>query len=246
MKILITAGSTQVMIDKVRAITNIFHGRTGTEIARYFFDATTKKEGEDPEFCHEVTLITSSPHLFLDGENLREDEDAPGVYRCVLGRKVRVLKFKTFDELAALMETEIRTGNYDVVIHSAAVSDYQVDGAFEWRVGGHLERICSDAKISSKHHEIFLRCVPTFKIVDKIRREWGFWGKLVKFKLEVDKSDEELIEIVERSRAVSDADLIVANCLEWARERAFIIDREGKVKSVSREQLPEALGGRIK
>ena len=242
MKILVTAGSTQVPIDKVRAITNIFHGRTGTEIARYFFDATTKKEGEDPEFCHEVTLITSSPNLFLGAEGLDEVEGAPGTYRCILGRKVRVLKFKTFDDLAALMEKEIRTGGYDVVIHSAAVSDYEVAGVFERGADERLAEVDSSAKISSKYPELFLRMVPTFKIVDKIRREWGFKGKLVKFKLEVGKTDEELIEIAKRSCAASDTDLIVANCLEWARERAYIIDRNCRVENVTRDLLAEKLG----
>ena len=32
MKILVTAGNTQVPIDRVRCITNIFSGRTGTRI----------------------------------------------------------------------------------------------------------------------------------------------------------------------------------------------------------------------
>ena len=33
MRILVTTGNTQMLIDKVRCITNIFTGRTGTKIA---------------------------------------------------------------------------------------------------------------------------------------------------------------------------------------------------------------------
>ena len=36
MRVLVTAGSTNVMVDKVRSISNIFKGRTGAEIAKYF------------------------------------------------------------------------------------------------------------------------------------------------------------------------------------------------------------------
>ena len=55
MKVLVTAGATMSPIDKVRAITNIFKGRTGTAIAKYF--AKSRR--------HDVTLITSSPGLLL-------------------------------------------------------------------------------------------------------------------------------------------------------------------------------------
>lgn len=236
MKILITAGSTQVMIDKVRAITNIFHGRTGTEIA---FDLSWNG-------CqHEAVLVTSNPDLV---KRIEDRYMAGYRYRSGGGaswepiRHPRVLLYKTFAELADIMEKEIRTGGYDVVIHSAAVSDYEVFGVFERGADERLTEVDSSAKISSKHGELFLRMTPTFKIVDKIRGEWGFKGQLVKFKLEVGKSDEELIEIAKKSRAVSDADLIVANCLEWARERAYIIDREGRIENVSRDLLTEKLG----
>lgn len=33
MRVLVTAGATQVPIDRVRAITNVFTGRTGTQVA---------------------------------------------------------------------------------------------------------------------------------------------------------------------------------------------------------------------
>ena len=54
-RVLITAGATTVPIDKVRAITNIFKGRTGTEIAEFF-----SKKG-----C-QVILLTSNPELVKD------------------------------------------------------------------------------------------------------------------------------------------------------------------------------------
>src|SRR5262245_1482778 len=52
MNILFTAGNTQAPIDRVRAITNIFTGRTGTNIA-----LAAHQRG------HRMTLLTSHPEL---------------------------------------------------------------------------------------------------------------------------------------------------------------------------------------
>ena len=52
MKILVTAGNTQTVIDRVRCITNVFSGRTGAQIAAEAF-----------ERGHAVTLVTSHPEV---------------------------------------------------------------------------------------------------------------------------------------------------------------------------------------
>lgn len=217
MKVLITAGSTQSQIDQVRVLTNIFHGRTGYTLAHQF-----------SSFGHEVMLLTSDPNIWENPVGVRSQ--VPYLVR----------KFKTFDQLAILMEEEIRNGGYDVIIHSAAVSDYKVEGVYT-NDDGNLNPVDSGSKISSQHGELYLRLVPTFKIVDKIRSDWGFSGELVKFKLQVGISDEELIEIAKRSRVTSDADIIVANCLEWARDYAYVIGRDSIAKKVARNDIGLAL-----
>lgn len=237
MKILITAGSTNIMIDKVRCISNIFKGSTGSAIARYI---ALNIDDSKPNDIPDVTLITSNPtHNLIDR----------------LG-SLRVLPYKTYDELYSLMEKEITTGNYDVIIHSAAVSDYKVDGTFsivrQECLGGEqigyskkfsLSKIDSSKKISSSNPELFLKLVPTEKIIDKIREPWGFKGKLVKFKLQVGISDKELLDIATKSMATSKADFIVANCLEWANEKAYIIKKDSVdgIACVSRDRLAKEL-----
>lgn len=225
-KVLITAGSTIVPIDKVRLISNVFSGKTGTGIAKYF-----RKQGND------VTLVTSNPKL-LDG------------YR---GESIRTISYRTFEDLKVFMEAEIRTGGYDVIVHSAAVSDYRVEGVYllmeideDFAPNFILERLDSTKKISSRHDNLYLRLVPTEKLVDLIREPWGFKGKLVKFKLEVGITDEELIEIGKKSRAASDADLIVVNCLEWSGQYAYILDENGKSEKTSRRKLAENLYRKLK
>lgn len=220
MKVLVTAGSTCVPIDSVRAIGNVFRGDTGAQIARYIWE-----EG------HEVTLLTSSYMYTVTS------------ITCQTG--VHLISFRTFDELANLMEREITSGGYDAIIHSAAVSDYRVSQVLI-RQGDTFQPVDNTQKISSSHKKLYLELEPTIKLVDQIREPWGFTGTLVKFKLQVGISDEELIEIAKKSLAVSRANYIVANCREWYKQRAYVISADGFVDHISREKLPEVLHWRLK
>ena len=98
----------------------------------------------------------------------------------------------------------------------------------------------SRGKISSGFEELYLRLVPTLKIVDLVREEWGYQGYLVKFKLQTMMRDDQLQKIAEESRVHSKAEMMVANCLEWSNERAYVMT-EGRVVSVARAQLPETI-----
>lgn len=209
MKVLVTAGATNVPIDRVRMISNIFKGTTGAKIAEYF---STKND--------DVTLLTSNKNnIFGD---------------------VTYELYNSFDDLKNQMETLITTGNFDVIIHSAAVSDYKVNGVFHQSHTG-LVPIDNSKKISSEYPDIFLKLSPTPKLVDFIRKPWGFSGTLVKFKLQVGISDKELLDIAKKSREDSNANYIVANCLEWAHEYAYIVGKNNQELNVSRNNLPEML-----
>jgi phosphopantothenate---cysteine ligase (CTP) len=195
MKLLVTGGNTYVPIDKVRGITNIFKGRTACDITNVAIARG-----------HQVTLL-GNKHMtgWVEGE-------------------VEFHPYKTYDELYAAMQEHVNYGDFDVVISSAAVSDYKVNRVLEpAMLDLSPASIPMGGKISSSHDRLYLELVPTDKIVDAVRFDWEFEGILVKFKLQVDMSDEELLAIAEKSRCASGADIIVANCLEWATERAFIL-----------------------
>jgi phosphopantothenate-cysteine ligase/phosphopantothenoylcysteine decarboxylase/phosphopantothenate--cysteine ligase len=212
--VLVTAGSTMVSIDKVRAITNIFKGRTGTNIALYF-----ARQGWN------VTLITSNPVL-LEGKTVEG---------------LCAETFHTYYDLFCAMKRCVCSDvHYDAIIHSAAVSDYRVQGTYLYDPEGGMQLVGSKGKISSGFEELYLRLVPTPKIVDLIREHWGYKGYLVKFKLQTMMSDDQLQKVAEESRVHSRADMMVANCLEWSNERAFVMT-EGRNVSVVRANLPEAI-----
>lgn len=240
-KVLVTAGSTACMIDKVRAITNIFKGRTGNNIAEYF-----SKKG-----C-EVVLLTSSAFMIntlLLRLKLRLLQAFALVINLLARTKksfsLKVISFKTFDDLARLMEEQVTTGRFDIIIHSAAVSDYKVAQTCVLDEDKNLIPLDSSTKISSSYAELYLKLKPTFKIVDLIRDPWNFQGKLIKFKLQVGISDEELLDIARKSRATSDADIIVANCLEWSTKYAYIVTADDQARQVSRKDLPGELFRRL-
>jgi phosphopantothenate---cysteine ligase (CTP) len=236
MNLLITAGNTLAPLDQVRAITNIFTGRTGASIAQ-----TAAARG------HSVTLLTSHPEVVynIEGGSIPPEH------------LLAVIEFRTFDDLTGLMQQEIRKGLYDVVIHCAAVSDYLVSGVFSpeagtyfnaktkgWETVDHQTPMLFEqkgGKIKSNEPELWVRMVRAPKLVDRIRNPWGFAGLLVKFKLEVGLNDSQLIDIAEQSRLQSDADLIVANTLEGAKHYALVGPRDGRYDRVPRRELAEYL-----
>jgi phosphopantothenate---cysteine ligase (CTP) len=209
MNILITAGNTQTPIDRVRCLTNIFSGRTGATLA-----ARAAERG------HAVTLLTSHPET-ADPSTLR------------------IVPYRTYEDLDAAMELEIAGGTYHAVVHAAAVNDYLLAGTFA-KVDGELVDV-SAGKVKGNHGELWLKFRPAPKIVDRIRSDWRFRGTLVKFKLEVGVSEPELLEIAERSRAHSHADWIVANTLEGMKEWAYLGDGPGRYRRIARAELADAV-----
>jgi phosphopantothenoylcysteine synthetase/decarboxylase len=215
MNLLVTAGNTQVMIDQVRCITNIFTGRTGAAIAL-----------EAHNRGHRVTLLTSHP----------EAHAAPS------GEHWRLQKYATYEELAHHMEAHVKDGGYDAVVHSAGVSDYLLEGVYEEKG---VRTLSSAGKIKSDHPELWLRLVRAPKLIDRVRREWRFRGILVKFKLEVDIEDENLLKIAEKSRLDSQADFMVANTLAGASEWAYVGPFDAKYVRVQRPELAARIVGAL-
>jgi phosphopantothenate-cysteine ligase/phosphopantothenoylcysteine decarboxylase/phosphopantothenate--cysteine ligase len=227
MQILVTAGNTQTPVDRVRCLTNIFTGRTGAQIA-----AVAAERG------HVVTLFTSHPETIVATGSLQ------------------VRAYRTFDDLHALMAGAIPGGKFDAIVHAAAIGDYLHAGSYApgpgaefdadnlaWTTAAPQLVDIAAGKLSSDHPELWLRFTPAPKLVDLIREPWGFRGILVKFKLEVGLTNDELITVAEQSRRQSQADLMVANTLEGRHDEAFI--GAGEYVRVARQTLPAMLLDRL-
>src|SRR5258708_3822678 len=234
MNILVTAGNTQTPIDRVRCITNVFTGRTGAHIA-----LEAHRRG------HAVTLLTSHPEVVRDlSPDFKPDA------------RWTVRPYRTFHDLHEAMVEWVPGSRFDGLIHAAAVSDYHLAGTYAPVTGAHFDPMTaawtngklmdvSAGKVKSHHAELWLRLTPTPKLADMVRKPWGFRGTFVKFKLEVGITDTELRDTAQRSRAESDADLIVANTLEGKDAVAWIGDRAGGWERVERVKLAGRLVERM-
>lgn len=128
-----------------------------------------------------------------------------------------VRTFSTPDDLGDLLADAIKLEPPDAIIHSAAVSDFTVGKILDSR--GHP---ADSAKLDSANAPFHLELVRAPKVIDKIRKDWGFRGLLVGFKLESGLDTPALIREAEITRQRTGADLMVANHHQTASQEAFI------------------------
>lgn len=181
-RILITAGPTWVSIDPVRVISNSASGETGKRLA----EACAGAGGR-------VTLLLG-----------------PGE-KPASNKKVSVKRFTFFDELQRLFRSELRR-QYDVVIHSAAVSDYRPLRA-------------SRTKISSRARSWSCTFVPTPKLISMIKRT-SAGSYAVGFKYEPRTAAATLIRKARKLMDSCRLDAVVANTVMHGRYRAYIVTPE--------------------
>ena len=183
-KILITAGPTWVPIDKVRVISNIATGKTGILLANQAISLGAK-----------VTLIIGP---------IGEINN--------LSKSVKIRQFFYFDQLDKLIKQELKEKKYDIVIHSAAVSDYKPKNFF-------YDKISSDIK------NLSLDLESTVKIADKIKK-YSSEIFLVIFKLELGITKNQMIERARKTMLEASADLAVANTISKGKYIAYIINKD--------------------
>ena len=220
MKILVTSGGTSEAIDSVRSITNHSTGRLGKIITE-----TLIVEG------HEVCLITTKRAV--------KPEAHPNL-------SIREID-NTNDLLVGMQEL---VQNYQVLIHSMAVSDYTpvyMTGLEEVQASSNLEEFLSkqnhQAKISSTDEVQVLFLKKTPKIISLIK-EWNPAIHLIGFKLLVDVSEEYLIEIARKSLIKNQADLIIANDLTQIsanQHRAIFVENDNLQTVQTKEEIANLL-----
>lgn len=198
-KILITAGPTWVPIDNVRVISNIASGETGILLAK--------------KLCR----FKAKPTLLL----------GPGQKSCANG-KINLKRFRFFDDLKKIITRELRSQNYDILIHSAAVSDYQPKTRLKKKSG-------SDRKLWK------LNLLPTPKLIRLVKKiDPGIF--LIGFKYEPDAKKEGLLSKAKRLLNLSDAGLVVANTTLRSRYQAYILNREKILaRAASKRELADKL-----
>jgi len=148
--ILVTGGGCVEPIDGVRSITNFSTGTTAT----YICDALADRN-------HTVCAVMAS-------------------HAVCPTKASRLLSFTDYASLAALLEQELSTNHYDLVIHLAAVSDYRISSI---EIDGQLRNPAELQKISEPEcFSIHVQKNP--KILDHLKK-WSCGGetKVIAFKL---------------------------------------------------------------
>jgi len=198
-KVLLTFGPTWVPIDNVRVISNISTGKLGYILA----DLLTK----------EGTQLT-----VLQGPVVEQ----------IKSHSIRVVEFHFYGELASLMKAEFRR-HYDIIIHAAAVSDYELASPFK-------------KKISSRLSQLKFHLKPTGKIIEKIKK--GSPNSfLVGFKLTDNINNDSVRQEVEKLFKKAQCDLVVVNSLTKNKYSGHILDPKRNVLATAhqREELSRKL-----
>jgi len=213
-KVLITGGGTIENIDGMRHISNKSSGRTAVKIAEHFYI-----NGAD------VTLLLSEsavkPAFDLD-----------------------LIEFNSFQSLKDILESELTSKRYDLVIHLAAVSDYSPANI---NVKGEIIKLPLTEKLDSSTDSITVTFSKNIKLVNHIK-EWSLNKdvKLTAFKLLDERDNEKKGSEIKKLLDNSKADTIVFNALSDRDndvQKSFeIISADGKSKIVdTADELSEEL-----
>ena len=220
MKILVTSGGTSEAIDSVRSITNHSTGRLGKIITETLLAAG-----------HEVCLLTTKravkPELHAN-LSIREITDT--------------------NDLLQEMKEYIQ--DYQILIHSMAVSDYTpvyMTGFEEVKASSNLEEFLSkqnhQAKISSTDEVQVLFLKRTPKIISLVK-EWNPAIHLIGFKLLVDVNEDHLVDMARKSLIKNQADLIIANDLTQIsanQHRAIFVEKNQLQVVQTKEEIAKLL-----
>lgn len=221
---LVTAGNTRERIDTVREWGNIFTGNTGLRIAEAMAE------------LGDVDLLTSN------AQHLKQLEHHA---------RIRASGFRSHEELRGALAALMASRKYDAIFMTAAVADYRPTRVYavierSTDASGQERWVVQDVqagKVKSTHDAIAVLGERTEKIVDLFRTEWKYSGLLVKFKLEVGITPQELIRIGQTSRKTSGADYLVANTLDMVegnRAGAYLLS-DAAEEWVPRAELPARL-----
>lgn len=192
-EILITCGPTWVPIDSVRVISNSSTGEMGHLIAK-----------DLKRFGAQIILI-----------------EGPVTHAVDL-KSIKVIKFQFYDELVEILKKQLKK-KYDIIIHSAAVSDYRLKNFYT-------------KKISSNQARVNLQLVPTEKIIHWIKR-LNPKAFLVGFKLETGRDLKKLKQKAADLIRKADCDLVVANSFQGQDYQGYILDKEQNVLFEGKSRL---------
>lgn len=215
MKILITGGGCREAIDNVRCVTNTSTGKTSAIIADYF-----SRQG-----C-QVTVLTAASAI-------KPQED------CV------IQNFVSGADLGQLLEEELTTHEYQLVIHAAAVSDFIPETVI---MDGVSVAAGPEGKIpSGSSMTVTFKAAP--KLADRIKG-WARNGghkepTVVCFKLTSGADSEKVLAACHAILSRGAADFVIANDILniTAKSHPFVVNilKDNQVQAFQRGETEEEM-----
>lgn len=171
MRILLTSGATREPIDTVRFLSNISTGRTGALLAE-----ALAAHGHTVTLLHGEAAVRPSP-------------------------AVTAKAFSSTADLQSQLHRLLGTGNFDTVIHAAAVSDYRPSETHE-------------GKMSSYAAELTIRLVPTPKLLPELKSYAPRPLRVIGFKLTAGADPAARRAAVEKLFAAGTIDAVIHNDMD--------------------------------
>lgn len=196
--VLVTAGATRNPVDAIRYLSAASTGRTGLVVA----DGLAA-------LGHRVHVLASEEAA------LRAQQE----------RSVSV--FGSTRDLQARMKAWLGHNPEGLVIHSAAVGDYEVEAAAH--------------KLPSQQEELILRLTPAPKILDALRA-WAPSSRIVSFKAASPETDpDSLVALARRQLRRTGSSLVFANVIGRLADSATVVSETGAQSYSDRTQALAAL-----
>ena len=235
MNIVITAGGTEEPIDSVRKITNMSTGKLGAIIAEEFLNEWDKENWQDLSndnmiyyICNKKSVIPQYPAHMKNHITIIETTDTDSVQN-------------------AIQDIPLKE-NISMFIHSMAISDYCVQGAYKQEIYGdafptisNMIPIDTSSKMKSDNDEIFLKLVKTPKIIDGIKNIFQN-ASLISFKLMNDVTEEELIQTARNQVKRTKSDVVIANDLKIIKEgthKSFAVSENSEILLNGKQEIAE-------
>lgn len=195
---------------------------------RYISNISTGRLGV---LIAEEALKREAHVTFIYGKESQTPHFPPEAERLCL------VEVETVDDLIRAVREEMGRTNYDAIVHAMAVLDY-------------VPETYISEKTPSGKEEWWIKLVKTPKVI-KIIRELAPGAFLIGFKLEYNRTKEELIRIAHNSLLNNKANLVLANDLadiERGEHIGYLIDPQGQVVAAAKgkeeiaRKIIEAIG----
>ena len=183
------------------------------DAVRYITNTSTGKLGceialEAMKHGAAITYIYGADSLFPETQGFKEIKHS----------QLKLIEIETNDDLIKVLREKLKNRRFDAIVHAMAVADY-------------VPARANPNKTPSNKDEWMIKLVKTSKVITIIRDIWPE-ALLVGFKLEVNRTKEDLVKIARKLLQKSGSNLVVANDkknISRNSHTAYMVTDNGKV-----------------